>query len=129
MNHYGTRNKESLETRSSAESVIQRVYQAVEQLCTGKGNVRERLIPVVTALVFLRVEDFPEELREDFEWVISESTKFHSEMPKYRGDIEETMRRIRNSTGEKIAQRIFKLYSRLQEIRGFPLLEYRNPND
>jgi hypothetical protein len=129
MNSYGSRKQESIETRSLAESVIERVYLAVEQLCVGQGDVRKRLITAVMTLLPLQEEEFPEELRSDFRWVISQSTRYKSEYPQYRGDLEATMSRIRNSTGEKIAKRIFTIYSRLQDIRGFPLLEYRNPND
>jgi hypothetical protein len=95
----------------------------------GPGDVRKRLINAVMTLIFLREEDFPDELRSDFNWIISEATKFESRAPNFRGDLEETMIRIRNSTGEKIAQKIFDLYSSLQDIRGFPLLGYRHPED
>jgi hypothetical protein len=39
------------------------------------------------------------------------------------------MKRIRRSTGEEIAKRIFELYGDIQDIRGFPLLEYRHPEE
>ncbi len=129
MNDFGTRHHESTETRAKAESVIERVYISVEQLCVGPGDVRKRLKDAVMTLIFLREEDFPDELRSEYNWIISESTKFESRAPRIRGDLEETMLRIRNSTGEKIAQKIFSLYSKLQDIRGFPLLSYRHPED
>ena len=129
MEDFGTRSQESIEVRQAAEDVIERVYIAIEQLCTGRGDVRKRLQTAVMTLFPLQEKEFPEELRGDYRWVISESTKYKSEMPEFRGDLEATMRRIQNSTGQKIAKRIFHIYSRLQEIRGFPLLEYRNPNE
>ncbi|MEK0371139.1 MAG: hypothetical protein QQN55_08300 [Nitrosopumilus sp.] len=49
-------------------------------------------------------------------------TKYKSEFPQFSGDVEVTMRRIRNSTGQKIAERIFDLYSDVQELRGHALL-------
>ena len=80
-------------------------------------------------LLPLRTMEFPDELREDFDWVMEQSTKYKSQILEYESNIEATMRRIRNSTGEKIAKKIYSIYSRVQDIRGFPLLEYRNPND
>ena len=129
MEHFGTRSQESIEVRQAAEGVIERVYLAIEQLCTGRGDVRKRLQTAIVTLLPLREKEFPEELRGDYRWIIAESTKYKSEMPEFRGDLEETMRRIQNSTGQKIAKRIFHIYSRLQEIRGFPLFGYRNPNE
>ena len=73
-------------------------------------------------LLLLQVLDFPEHLQGDFDWILSQSTKYESERP-HEGNLDATMRRIKNSTGEKIAKRIFKLYSDIQDIRGFPLLE------
>jgi hypothetical protein len=129
MNDYGTRSSADLETRSNAESVVERVYLSVEHLCTAKGDVRNRLIGAVSALLPLRFRDFPKELQQDFDWVIKQSTKFQPEFPQQGGRLEVTMKRIKNSTGEKIAKRIFYIYSTIQDIRGFPLLEYRNPNE
>ena len=128
MSQFGTRHQENLETRKAAESVIERLYLATKQLATSSGDVRKRLQAAVVTLLPLQAQEFPEELREDFRWVISESTKFQSGS-EFRGDLEATMRRIRNSTGEKIAERIFHIYSRLQEIRGFPLLGWRDPGE
>ncbi|MEQ6328805.1 hypothetical protein VLF92_10800 [Pseudomonas chengduensis] len=129
MQDFGTRQYASREERASAESVIERVYLAVQQLCTETGDVRKRLQIAVMTLLPLQSRNFPAALREDFDWVIRESTKHKSPYPQFRGDLEATMMRIRNSTGQKIAQKIFDIYSSLQDIRGFPLLEYRGPDE
>jgi hypothetical protein len=129
MDNFGTRKHASLKDKSAAESVVERVYLAVEQLCTGQGDVRKRLEAAVLTLLPLQVREFPECVQEDFDWVIRESTKYKSQHPKFRGDLEATMLRIRNSTGQKIAQRIFHIYSSIQDIRGFPLLEYRGHDE
>jgi hypothetical protein len=129
MDDFGTRKHASIKDKSAAESVVERVYLAVEQLCTGQGDVRKRLEAAVLTLLPLQVREFPKCVQEDFDWVIRESTRYKSQYPKFRGDLEETMLRIRNSTGQKIAQRIFKIYSSVQDIRGFPLLEYRGHDE
>ena len=125
---YGTRSQMSPTVIRQAESVVERVYLAVEHLCTAPGDVRARLREAVMTLLPLRVLDFPEHLQGDFDWILSQSTKYESEWPD-EGTLDATMRRIRNSTGKKIAKRIFKLYSDIQDIRGFPLLEHRYPDD
>ena len=121
MSSYGTRSQMSPTVIGQAESVVQRVFQAVECLCTAPGDVRTRLRWAVMILLPLQVQEFPEHLQGDFDWIRSQSTKYKSERP-HEGDLEATMRRIKNSTGEKIAERIFKLYSEIQNIRGFPLV-------
>lgn len=49
MQDFGTRRSASIEERASAESVIERVYLAVQQLCTKAGDVRKRLQIAVMA--------------------------------------------------------------------------------
>ncbi|MFK5893287.1 MAG: hypothetical protein QM504_08715 [Pseudomonadota bacterium] len=129
MDNYGIRATTDLKTRNQAESVVKRVYLAIKHLCTSQRDVRKRLVGAIKILLPLQVLKFPEELQADFNWVMAQSTKHKSQIPEYEGNIEATMKKIRNSTGEKIAERIFSIYSGLQDIRGFPLLEYRNPND
>ena len=129
MVEYGTRADETIETRMAAESVKERVYLSVKELCIGREDVRSRLQISVNILMALNADEFPEELREDFIWVIEQSTKCKSDTPEYRSDLETTMRKIKNSTGKKIAERVFKMYSRIQEIRGFPLLGGRKSSE
>ncbi len=68
----------------------------------------------------LMAKEFPVEVRDDFQWVIYQLTRYE---PRFNeGRLEATMNRIRNSTGEKIAKRIFEIYEKIQDIRGRPLL-------
>ena len=121
MSSYDTRSQRSPTDVGKAESVVERVFQAVEHLCTAPGDVRTRLDGAVMTLLPLQVREFPEHLQGDFKWILSQSTKYRSEWP-HEGDLKATMRRIKNSTGEKIAKRIFRVYSEIQNIRGCPLL-------
>lgn len=129
MIDYGTRSGTDISTRNKAESVVERVYLSVEHLCIAPGDVRKRLEVAVGILLPLRPSDFPEDMQNDFNWIIEQCTKYESEDPQRWGRVEATMKRIKNSTGERIAKNIFSMYSRLQNIRGFPLCEYRNPKD
>ena len=104
----------------TAESVVERVYRAVRHLATGQGDVRARLCIAGFILIALKADEFPPELRADFRWVFAQLTR-HDPIAS-EGRIVATMKRIQNSTGEKIAIRIFDIYSRLQAGRGHPLL-------
>jgi len=126
---YGTREDSSIEDRAAAESVKERMFLAVQDLCVGRGDVRNRLISAISTLLPLSSREFPEALQRDFEWVMSESTKYRSDNPMHKSDLEATMRRIQNSTGEKIAKRIFYIYKTIQDIRGFPLLGSRKASE
>ena len=92
MSNYGVRASVDINTKGQAESVVKRLYEAIEHLCTGRGDVRDRLKGAVATLIFLREENFPERLREDFVWIKTLATKYKSENPKYEGNIDTTMR-------------------------------------
>jgi hypothetical protein len=68
----------------------------------------------------LMAKEFPDEVRDDFQWVLEQLTRFEPQFEE--GRMEATMNRIKNSTGEKIAKRIFEMYERIQDIRGRTLL-------
>jgi len=96
-------------------------------MCIAEGDVRERLIGAIQTISILSTQKFPEHLQSEFDWIMAVAIKHKSPYPNLHSDLEETMRKIRRATGRKIAERLFKLYSNLQDIRGFPLLEFRNP--
>lgn len=112
-----------------AKDVLERVTGALEALCVGKGDVRSRLKPAMYELVPLRDKDFPTELQEQFRKVMRAATKYDASdldrrLPMYptgswndrHGRIEATMRRIRRSTGQRIAQNIWSLHAQLRKI-------------
>ena len=113
---------ESLKDRQdAANAVIERVCSAVKVLCEEPGDARQRVGLAVEILRPLRPEEFPSITRNDFRWVLRTSTKFKADPASERGNIQETMRRIRNSTASKVAKRIFAIYSQIQDIREHPL--------
>ena len=92
--------------------------EAVKILATGEKDVRKRIVSIA-AIAKLNENDFPNELKEDWNWIIKNMTK---EEPRYLSNgkmlfssIENTMKSIHNSTGSKIAERIFNLYINLQD--------------
>lgn len=91
----------------------EKLYVGVQTLAVGPGDVRSRLLGAFMSFHTLRVEDFPLELQRDWKWVMMKVTRFG---PIYdhkgnvrKGSVEHTMERIHNSTGAKIARRIFDL--------------------
>ena len=118
--------------REKARDVLERVTLAIETLCVGKGDVRSRLENALTDhLMPLREQDFPDGLGCKFRKIIQESTKYDaSDLCKFGYPVEalsrdhdlyesllhSTMRRIRRSTGSKIARDIWDLYSGLESM-------------
>lgn len=94
--------------------VIEKLTDAMDALTTGRGDVRSRIKNAYSLMHTLRESDFPDNLREDWVWIHNEITK-RGPLLGPNGEIwlvsvENTMRNIRNKTGQRIAQRISKLY-------------------
>jgi len=116
-----------------ARGVLEPVTNALEALCVGKGDVRSRLEDAVSShLIHLTEENFPSGLGCRFAKIIQQSTKYDASdlyraglipleylspgNPHYKGRIQPTMRRIRRSTGSKIAREIWSLHCEVESI-------------
>ncbi|MFQ5544050.1 MAG: hypothetical protein ACE5FY_06830 [Nitrospiria bacterium] len=81
-------------------------------LATGRGDVRSRLKTAYMGFWVLTEDHFPEEFRDDWKWIKNQLTKFG---PLYDNSgerlisypVEHTLSRIKNKTGQKIAEKIF----------------------
>ena len=119
--------------KERAGDVLERVTLAIRSLCVGKGDVRSRLEEAIAyQLLPLREEDFPCGLQGKFREIMEQSTKYDASdlyraryIPLealspghklYEGSIRSTMRRIRRSTGAKIARDIWDLFSALKRV-------------
>lgn len=135
--------KDSDEDIRKAGDVLERMTLAIQSLCVGEGDVRSRLEDAILQLVPLREEDFPSRLRCEFRKIMQQSTRYDDSdtdregivsrlKEKFPGNAAEldtwgeswketrlrsTMRRIRRSTGKKIAQDIWHLFEALSIIR------------
>ncbi|MEK6876217.1 MAG: hypothetical protein AABX63_02305 [Nanoarchaeota archaeon] len=62
--------------------------------------------------------DFPPELRDNWKWIINQLTRlgpvYHSDGTVFIGALDNTLSRIKNSTGVKIAERIVALEDELR---------------
>jgi hypothetical protein len=95
----------------------QNLFSAISILSTSPGDVRSRINNAYKAFNPLKSSHFPDELKKDWEWIIHSMTKYGPKM-NYKneielGSVEHTMRRIKNSTGTKIAGKIFDLFYEL----------------
>ena len=106
---------------------LEKFNRAIYTLATGREDVRRRLLHVFRGeLMMIRQEHLPERCRDDFQWIEKTITKFdesskgqkeYFQTPNGRydhlipGRIEATLRRIKNSTGEKIAEKIYGIWS------------------
>ena len=102
--------REETEEVRKARDVLERMTLAIHDLCVGKGDVRSRLDDAVFyQLLPLREQNFPYGLGCKFRKIIQQSMR-------YDANIHSTMRRIRRSTGQKIARDIWELYSELKRM-------------
>ena len=92
----------------------QNLFSAISILSTFPGDVRSRINSAYQAFHPLETHHFPDEFKKDWEWVIKSITKYGPKL-NYKneielGSVEHTMRRIKNNTGTKIADKIFNLF-------------------
>ena len=115
----------------SAGYALDKFFVAVQSLATGPGDVRSRLYNAYMSFHPVQTGDLPEDLRDDFEWIQTQLTKYDELYPGQKaklqeagmenhlpGSIRATLSRIKNKTGAKIAERIFRIYLELDERIG-----------
>jgi hypothetical protein len=93
--------------------------EATHELCTGPNDVRSRLKSAYEHIFVLNEKNFPDDLKDKWTKIYSELSKFcpcyNYEGKQVEGAISHTLRRIKNSTGSKIANLIWELYKELRE--------------
>ncbi len=91
------------------------------RLATGKGDVRSRIRSAYFVLNRLYENDLPPDLVEDWRWIMNQLTQYGKETGQdgyeWQTAIDHTMSRIRNSTGQRIAERIHAVYRELIFMR------------
>jgi len=95
----------------------EKFMDALNNLATGPYDVRQRLRSAYLHFHPVTKKHLPEELQDDYKWILNQLTKFGPVVGKdgevLRGAVEETLNRIRNATGSKIADRIIHIYHQL----------------
>ncbi len=89
------------------------LWSAVYYLATSAAPIQERLDRAASEMLYLRPEELPEDLREEFEDLLRELTT--QDDVAAEGNIAATKRRLSDAQAERLARRIFDLYT---EIRG-----------
>jgi len=96
------------------DHLIEKHTNALESLALGKGNIKERLIYVSDDLIGVNPNEIPEEFKSDWKWIQEQLSKFGPVTSPsgevWVGSVENTMKKIRKSTGVKIANKIYSLY-------------------
>lgn len=87
----------------------ERLRLAVENLATGRGSLQDRLYYAFLDIHPLRVEDFPERLRDEFRKISEEMIQV--EPVSEEGSIKATCRAMSDDEAANIAQRIFDLFA------------------
>jgi len=90
-------------------NTYERLRLAVESLATGRERLQERLYYSFLNIHVFRVEDFPEILRNEFKEISEEMTKVTPIGDE--GSIKATCNVMGDEEAEKIAQRIFDLFT------------------
>ncbi len=94
--------------------VIEKLTNAMDCLLTHQGDARARILGCHTCFGTLKEDDFPEELRDDWRYVVntisSRGPQYTPDGEVFRGSIEMTMRACKNSTAAKVIERLKKLY-------------------
>ena len=110
---------------------LEKFSRAIYSLATGGADVRKRLWSVFgDDLLMITIEHLPEKLHQEYQWIIKQVTKYEEKnkgyneyfkTPEGKYDhllptrVEATLHRIKNETGVKIAQKIFHIWSVLDE--------------
>jgi hypothetical protein len=99
----------------------EKLSNAIRLLAVHPGDVRSRLLVAFMEFHPLNEHDFPPTLQKHYRWVMKQLTKrgplLDDKGDIYCGSVEHTLRRIRNSTGAKIAERLLLLHDGVAEAR------------
>ena len=97
----------------------EKISLAIYILATAPGGIKKRLLSAFNECIAVQDDDFPEDLRGDWSWINNQMTKFgpvkDAQGTVLIGQCENTMRRIRNSTAVKIAEKLFALEDELRD--------------
>jgi hypothetical protein len=99
----------------------EKIFQAERALCEGLGDIKERLKDAYMCFHPVRKEDFPDELRGDYQWVVEQLTSKSQLIARdsnlvVSGSVEQTLHFMRRTTAAKIAERIRYISRRLGDI-------------
>jgi hypothetical protein len=97
----------------------EKFYNAIRTLAVGHGDVRSRLKHAyLYNLIHIREEHLPEKFHKDLNWIKKKMTSkgpyLGTDNRIIKGSVKWTMSCIRNTTGGKIADKIFDIWAGLE---------------
>ena len=126
---YGTRSQMSPTVIRQAESVVERVYLAVEHLCTALGDVRARLREAVMTLLPLQVREFPEHQYRDGSTGSGRTQRSMRVRRLPKGTSMPRCEESESRPGRRSPSASLNSIQICKYIRGFPLLQHRYSDD
>lgn len=87
--------------------------EAVAALCTGRGNIRERLTRLDRELFLLPVSNLPLEVKDIYGELVSLATSVKAKRDE--GHLQATFSAVHNQKLENIAENILQIYILLSE--------------
>lgn len=98
---------------------------AVKKLCTGEKDVRKRLLEAWNSDLHLltnnnnfHFNNYSDKIKKDWKWIYKQLTKYKpsdNSTENRIGIVGFTLGKIRNSTGSKIAKRIYELRLKIKK--------------
>lgn len=98
---------------------LEKFYSAVHALATMESDVRDRIYSAYTAFSPLRESDIPEDIRDDYRFIMSKLTTHKAEEPG-EGSVKASLRHMDDDTAGKVAGRIVEVLVELQRYRDVP---------
>lgn len=95
-------------------SLLFRLRNAVEELATGQGDVRSRLKDIYLYLQPIQNSDLPKKLQKDWSHLMDQFTKHTGEFYG-ENSLDTSLRKIKNSTGQKMAKIIYKVWRHIEK--------------
>ena len=91
----------------------EKLYIAIRSLATNNCTIHERILNAFMSFHTLREEDFPDEYKEDWKWIMDQITKKGPVMSEKNdvlvGSVENTLAGLDNSVAVEIATKIFDI--------------------
>ena len=104
---------------SSLNYINSKLYDAVYLLTIHEGDARTRLARAIPKLKILFPDEFPEDLRDDFRWVLKMIDKGLSYRKNIKGKdwpSPSKLKSISNSTASNVIKKIVYIQSRITDI-------------
>ena len=104
---------------------LEKSHMAVNELATGRGNLKDRLAHAFTELIRIEVSVLPANLQSDYQWIMDSLTSKPAKQRAYvngrwiegvEGRIGATLAYMRRKKAEEIARRIYDFDSQLKAV-------------